>query len=71
MKNSEGAEKYHVAVIDDEAIKAGAFHYLTKPIRMVELRALVDKVMEKVITLSNHGWSQIGDDKYMYPQPLG
>jgi two-component system, NtrC family, response regulator AtoC len=31
-----------------EAIKAGAFHYLTKPIRMAELRALVGRVMEKV-----------------------
>ncbi len=31
-----------------DAIKAGAFHYLTKPIKMAELRALVGRALEKV-----------------------
>ncbi len=31
-----------------EAIKAGAFHYLTKPIKIAELRALSGRALEKV-----------------------
>jgi DNA-binding NtrC family response regulator len=31
-----------------EAIQAGAFHYVTKPIKMVELKMLVKRVLDKV-----------------------
>lgn len=32
-----------------EAIRAGAFHYVTKPIKMAELKLLVKRVLEKVL----------------------
>ncbi|MFH0724816.1 MAG: sigma-54 dependent transcriptional regulator [Pseudomonadota bacterium] len=32
-----------------EAIRAGAFHYVTKPIRIAELRLLVSRALDKVI----------------------
>ena len=31
-----------------EAIRAGAFHYVTKPVKMAELRSLVSRSLEKV-----------------------
>ena len=31
-----------------EAIRAGAFHYLSKPLKIAELRSLVDRALEKV-----------------------
>jgi two-component system response regulator AtoC len=32
-----------------EAIRAGAFHYVTKPVKMAELRLLVNRALEKVM----------------------
>ncbi len=32
-----------------EAIRAGAFHYVTKPIKMAELRLLVRRALDKVM----------------------
>jgi len=32
-----------------EAIQAGAFHYVTKPIKMVELKMLIKRVLDKVL----------------------
>ena len=46
-----------------EAIRAGAFHYVTKPVKLSELRLLVKRALEKV-TLKHHafygpGWLPI------------
>lgn len=34
-----------------DAIRAGAFHYLTKPVKMAELKPLVGRALEKVLLL--------------------
>jgi two-component system response regulator HydG len=55
-----------------EAIKQGAFHYLTKPLDMIELRATVDKAAERLrLTHANRELKRQLDEKFGFEGVVG
>lgn len=55
-----------------EAIKAGAYHFVNKPVKLPELGALVRKaLMERELRLENRQLRQAVEERYTFGQLLG
>jgi len=55
-----------------EAIKAGAYHFVSKPVKLPELGALVRKaLMERELRLENRQLRQAVEERYAFGQLLG
>jgi DNA-binding NtrC family response regulator len=55
-----------------EAIKAGAYHFVTKPVKLPEVGALVRKALtERALRLENRQLRQAVEERYTFGQLLG
>lgn len=55
-----------------EAIRAGAFHYVTKPLKMAELKALAARAIEKVyLVKEKETLKKALDSRSRYPEIIG
>jgi DNA-binding NtrC family response regulator len=55
-----------------EAIQAGAFHYVTKPLKMAELKALAARAIEKVyLVKEKETLKKALDSRSRYPEIIG
>ena len=55
-----------------EAIKAGAYHFVTKPVKLPEAGALVRKALtERALRLENRQLRQAVEERYIFGQLLG
>jgi DNA-binding NtrC family response regulator len=55
-----------------EAIKAGAYHFVTKPVKLPELGAIVQKALtERELRLENRQLRQAVEERYTFGQLLG
>lgn len=55
-----------------EAIKAGAFHFITKPVTLLEVGTLLDKALvERDLRRENHQLRQALEERYSFGQLLG
>jgi DNA-binding NtrC family response regulator len=55
-----------------EAVKAGAYHFVTKPVKLPEVGALVHKALtERALRLENRHLRQAVEERYTFGQLLG
>jgi DNA-binding NtrC family response regulator len=55
-----------------EAVKAGAYHFVTKPVKLPEVGALVHKALtERTLRLENRRLRQAVEERYTFGQLLG
>ncbi|MDZ7379669.1 MAG: sigma-54 dependent transcriptional regulator [candidate division KSB1 bacterium] len=55
-----------------EAVKAGAYHFVTKPVKLPEIGALVHKALaERALRLENRRLRQAVEDRYQFGELLG
>src|SRR5215510_4503426 len=55
-----------------EAVKAGAYHFVTKPVKLPEVGALVHKALtERALRLENQHLRQAVEERYTFGQLLG
>src|SRR5499427_299225 len=55
-----------------EAVKAGAYHFVTKPVKLPEVGALVHKALtERALRLENRHLRQAVEERYAFGQLLG
>jgi DNA-binding NtrC family response regulator len=55
-----------------EAVKAGAYHFVTKPVKLPEVGALVHKALaERALRLENRHLRQAVEDRYKFGDLLG